>query len=402
MKLRTMLATLAILTLTACGGSGTSTVDQQPIGPPTTSPPVDPTGYWYITAPTSVSDNILRVDIEAITIYQPGDADFIFSNGTSNCVNVSSNTGINRTSIFHREYGQVYLSFSTSVAVDGDSLSGELVFADEFENDVIFTPFLASRLTTNVNDEFMEDTLYLNNNCDDAEFPTPIEPQPQPEPQPDLGPRETRDNYNCSDFDTQSEAQAIFDRDGPRDVHRLDGNNDGVACESLPDFNSPTDPTNGGSVGEYSRAEFGAGWDDNDNDCQDTRAETLIEFSTIPVTFRDERNCVVDRGRWISVFTNNIITDAGDIDIDHVVPLKWAWDSGAHSWAPQKREDFANANANLIPVELELNRSKGARGIQEWLPPSNKCEYIVRFIRVLTIYDLPITNNDVAVREQHC
>lgn len=45
------------------------------------------------------------------------------------------------------------------------------------------------------------------------------------------------DEYNCSDFETQQEAQAVFDycmAQVGTDVHRLDGNNDGVACESLP------------------------------------------------------------------------------------------------------------------------------------------------------------------------
>lgn len=57
--------------------------------------------------------------------------------------------------------------------------------------------------------------------------PTP-EPEPEPEPQPPAG------DYNCSDFDTQAEAQAVFDAAGPGDPYGLDADNDGVACESLP------------------------------------------------------------------------------------------------------------------------------------------------------------------------
>lgn len=40
--------------------------------------------------------------------------------------------------------------------------------------------------------------------------------------------------YNCKDFKTHAEAQACFDYCGPRDVHKLDRDKDGVACESLP------------------------------------------------------------------------------------------------------------------------------------------------------------------------
>ncbi len=44
------------------------------------------------------------------------------------------------------------------------------------------------------------------------------------------------DDYNCSDFSTQPEAQAFFEKVGGvgNDVNRLDGNKDGEACESLP------------------------------------------------------------------------------------------------------------------------------------------------------------------------
>ncbi len=44
------------------------------------------------------------------------------------------------------------------------------------------------------------------------------------------------DEYNCSDFETQPQAQAFFERLGgtDNDVNRLDGDKDGIACESLP------------------------------------------------------------------------------------------------------------------------------------------------------------------------
>ena len=65
--------------------------------------------------------------------------------------------------------------------------------------------------------------------------PTPepqLEPEPEPEPQPE--PQLTgEDEFNCSDFDTQAAAQAAFEAAGPGDPNGLDGNNDGVACESL-------------------------------------------------------------------------------------------------------------------------------------------------------------------------
>lgn len=43
--------------------------------------------------------------------------------------------------------------------------------------------------------------------------------------------------YSCSSFPTQQAAQEVFDycvEQGAGDIHELDGNNNGLACESLP------------------------------------------------------------------------------------------------------------------------------------------------------------------------
>jgi len=43
-------------------------------------------------------------------------------------------------------------------------------------------------------------------------------------------------DYNCDDFNTQEEAQSVHDKCSTNglDIHRLDGNGDGVACQNLP------------------------------------------------------------------------------------------------------------------------------------------------------------------------
>jgi len=107
---------------------------------------------------------------------------------------------------------------------------------------------------------------------------------------------------------------------------------------------------------DYERSAFGHGWDDVDGDCQNARAEALIETSTVqPVQFASADRCRVTRGRWISPFTGKVIQNASDIDIDHVVPLAWAWEHGASQWSDEKRERFANDLTHLWPVELGLN-----------------------------------------------
>ncbi|WP_273208843.1 HNH endonuclease family protein [Marinobacter subterrani] len=108
---------------------------------------------------------------------------------------------------------------------------------------------------------------------------------------------------------------------------------------------------------EYTRSAFGHGWDDADGDCQDSRAEALIATSTTTVRFAESDRCRVVTGRWISPFTGKVIQNAGDIDIDHLLPLAWAWRHGAGQWTRAKRERFANDPVNLWPVEAGLNRS---------------------------------------------
>ncbi len=144
----------------------------------------------------------------------------------------------------------------------------------------------------------------------------------------------------------------------------------------------------------YERSAFGHGWDDADGDCQNSRAEALIATSSTPVRFAADKECRVVTGRWISPFTGNVIQNSSKIDIDHVVPLKWAWERGARGWSQAKREKFANDMVNLWPVELSLNRSKGARGPNEWLPPSGQCGYVARFLRIVKQYDLQPSSSE--------
>ena len=79
------------------------------------------------------------------------------------------------------------------------------------------------------------------------------------------------------------------------------------------------------------------------------------------------------------------------MDIDHLVPLAWAWRNGASSLSESKGDRFANDPINLFAVSASLNRSKGAQGPDSWLPPNEKfhCQYVTRFYRVLLKYEFP-------------
>ena len=135
-------------------------------------------------------------------------------------------------------------------------------------------------------------------------------------------------------------------------------------------------------------------WVDADGDGCDTRREVLItEAVTAPAV---GGRCVLSDGVWVSRYDGE--TDTGNgrgFDIDHLVPLKEAWDSGAHGWDPQTREQFANDlgfEHSLVAVSAGSNRSKGAQDPTTWLPPesSQRCWYAAAWISVKVRWDLSV------------
>lgn len=138
----------------------------------------------------------------------------------------------------------------------------------------------------------------------------------------------------------------------------------------------------------YHRSRFGSGWADTSNSCQNIRNSILSKLSVVPVKYESSNQCLVKQGKWYGFYSGADIYQASQIDIDHIVPLKWAWDRGAKSWAYEQRVEFANDLSNLVVSSPAANRSKGSKGISQWLPSVNQCQYILRFIRVARKYRL--------------
>ena len=89
--------------------------------------------------------------------------------------------------------------------------------------------------------------------------------------------------------------------------------------------------------------------------------------------------CSLSGGRWYSYYDGVSQTSASALDIDHMVALAEAWDSGARSWTASRREAYANDlgdSHTLVGVTASLNRSKGDQDVAEWLPPINQCRYL--------------------------
>ncbi|WP_148615561.1 HNH endonuclease family protein [Nocardioides rubriscoriae] len=132
----------------------------------------------------------------------------------------------------------------------------------------------------------------------------------------------------------------------------------------------------------YDRDKF-VHWTDADGDGCSTREEVLIAEADDPVTVGT--SCTLSGGRWWSYYDGVSRTPSSTLDIDHMVPLAEAWDSGARSWSAGTRKAFANDLGDyrsLVAVSASVNRSKGARDVAEWLPPKSRCRYLREFVAV--------------------
>ena len=121
-------------------------------------------------------------------------------------------------------------------------------------------------------------------------------------------------------------------------------------------------------------------WVDADGDCQDTREEVLIAESKIPLA-----GCTVTTGEWFSYYDRETWTQPSDVDIDHVVALGEAWDSGAWDWNADTRELYANDlddQRSLVAVTDNVNQSKGDRDPAEWMPEFGTCRYVRQWTAV--------------------
>ena len=145
-------------------------------------------------------------------------------------------------------------------------------------------------------------------------------------------------------------------------------------------------------VGGYNRDLF-ADWYDADRNGCNTRKEVLIAESLDPVQIGS--GCSITGGRWFSIYDNVETTDSRKFDIDHMVPLSEAWDSGAWNWNADQRKHFANDLDQpffLIAVTASSNRSKSDRDPAEWMPPnaSYHCTYVRIWIEIKRAWDLSV------------
>ncbi len=149
----------------------------------------------------------------------------------------------------------------------------------------------------------------------------------------------------------------------------------------------------------YTRAQFGQTWADVDRNGCDTRNDILKRDLTEEVFKEKTHECVVLSGTLIDPYSGEKINffrgniSSMEVQIDHVVALSNAWQTGAFKLTLQQRTAFANDPLNLLAVKGRLNSQKGDGDAATWLPPlkSYRCDYVSRQIAVKLKYKLWFT-----------
>lgn len=140
----------------------------------------------------------------------------------------------------------------------------------------------------------------------------------------------------------------------------------------------------------YDRDKF-RHWISKGDGC-DTRDRVLIsEARRKP---RVSSTCSLSGGRWFSYYDGGRTRNPSSFDVDHMVPLAEAWDSGARRWNANTRKRFANDlrdKRTLVAVTASSNRSKSDRDPHDWMPrKAATCRYVREWTAVKTRWRLTV------------
>lgn len=163
----------------------------------------------------------------------------------------------------------------------------------------------------------------------------------------------------------------------------------------------------------YARRRFGPAWTDDaettwgHNGCR-TREDVLRRDLAATTIRPGTGGCVVLTGTLREPYTGRLIefskSRPTEVQIDHVVPLAYAWQLGAARWSGDRRRRIANDPLNLLAADGPSNEQKSDSGPASWLPPRKaiRCAYAVRIAQVARKYGLPVTPPDHAAMLRQC
>jgi Protein of unknown function (DUF1524) len=141
--------------------------------------------------------------------------------------------------------------------------------------------------------------------------------------------------------------------------------------------------------------------------CWDTREEVLYRQAEPGTAILTDKNkkptndinsaCYITGGTWIDPYTGKTIKDPSALDIDHMVPLKYAATHGGQPWDGAKKEQFANSlePGHLLAVDASANRQKSDKGPSNWVPQeAYQCQYAKDWVGVTSKWGLSVTQAD--------
>ena len=148
----------------------------------------------------------------------------------------------------------------------------------------------------------------------------------------------------------------------------------------------------------YERESFGYRETDDDGNGCDVRDDVLAR-DLKEVTYS---GCHVASGVLTDPYTAKTIeftrgkTTSAAVQIDHVVALENAWQSGARTWSTAERYRFGNDAYNMLAVDGPANEQKGSASAAYWLPTNGdyRCPYVARQIGVKATYKLSVASTE--------
>lgn len=134
---------------------------------------------------------------------------------------------------------------------------------------------------------------------------------------------------------------------------------------------------------------------DKDGDGCDARREVLIKEATEGPQVDRKRGCWLSHGEWYSQYDGERSTNPQDMQIDHVVALNEAWQSGAAKWPKDKLVTYGNYlkdPRHLIAVSGPSNSEKSDKDPAEWTPPRDAylCRYVADWVQVKARWKLTV------------
>ncbi len=159
-----------------------------------------------------------------------------------------------------------------------------------------------------------------------------------------------------------------------------------------------------GSHDGYSRDKFGSGWELVGN-C-DMREQILNRDLTNTKDVSPD-DCTVLSGTFSDPYTGKTFQftrgpgTSSLVQIDHIVAISNAWQTGASGMSIEQREKLYNDPLELLAVSGTANDDKGASDASDWLPPNKSydCRYVARQIAVKQKYHLWVTNTEQAAMQ---